>query len=125
MMHRAVAGVVLAMAFGSNHAGAQEAKRTAPVPRAKAVELYTAHCQICHGPDGKGTKLMKDSAFVARKWKHGTTVEQMQTTISNGVAGTMMLPFKGKLTAEEVAALAALVRSYDKTLKPARPVKTP
>lgn len=125
MSCRAVASgiVVLAMALGSIHAGAQDAKKaaTAPVPRAKAVELYTANCQICHGPEGKGTPLMKDSAFLKRKWKHGTTPEAMQETISNGVPGTMMLPFKGKFSPEEIAALAALVRSYDTTLKPVRP----
>jgi hypothetical protein len=30
-----------------------------------------------------------------------------------------MLPFKEKLKPEEITALAALVRSFDKTLKPA------
>jgi mono/diheme cytochrome c family protein len=40
-------------------------------------------------------------------------------TITNGVQGTMMLPFKDKLSAAEIAALASLVRSYDKKLKPA------
>jgi mono/diheme cytochrome c family protein len=111
--------------LGSILAEAQDTKKaaTAPVSRAKAIELYTAHCQICHGPEGKGTTLMKDSAFVGRKWKHGTTPEQMQATISNGVPATMMLPFKGKLTPEEIVALAALVRSYDKKLKPPAPVK--
>jgi len=34
------------------------------------------------------------------------------------VPGTPMLPFKGRLSPEEIAALASLVRSYDKTLKP-------
>jgi len=41
------------------------------------------------------------------------------TTITNGVPATLMLPFKDKLKPEEITALAALVRSYDKTLKPA------
>ena len=95
------------------------AAQAAPVPREKAVELYTANCQVCHGPSGAGTPLMKDSAFNGRKWKHGTTQAAMVKTITNGVQGTMMLPFKDKLTGEEIAALAALVRSYDKKLKPA------
>ena len=117
----AAASVVLAVILGSIHAGAQETKKPAVVPRAKAIELYTANCQICHGPAGKGTPLMKDSAFLKRKWKHGTTPEAMQETISNGVPGTMMLPFKGKMSPDEIAALASLVRSYDTALKPVRP----
>ena len=95
------------------------AAQPAPVSREKAVELYTATCQVCHGPEGKGSALMKGSAFVGRKWKHGTTQAAMVKTITNGVQGTMMLPFKDKLSAAEIAALASLVRSYDKKLKPA------
>jgi len=94
-------------------------KKEAAVPRAKAVELYTANCQICHGPDGKGTPVVQGSAFVGRSWKHGTTPKEIETTITNGVPSTLMLPFKGRLQPEEITALAALVRSFDKTLKPA------
>ena len=91
----------------------------AAVPRAKAVELYNANCAVCHGPDGKGTQVVQGSAFVGRAWKHGTTPKEIVTTITNGVPATLMLPFKEKLKPEEITALAALVRSYDKTLKPA------
>ena len=92
-----------------------------PVAREKAQELYVANCQACHGPEGKGSPLMKGSAFVNRPWKHGTTEAEMVKTISDGVKGTMMLPFKDKLKPEEVAGLAALVRSFDpKLTKPAK-----
>jgi cytochrome c oxidase cbb3-type subunit 3 len=91
------------------------------VSREKAVELYAANCQACHGPEGKGSPLMKGSAFVKRQWKHGTTEAEMVQTISEGVKGTMMLPFNDKLKPEEIAGLAALVRSFDPALtKPAK-----
>ena len=93
--------------------------KAAAVPRAKAVELYTTNCQICHGPEGKGTPVVQGSAFAGRKWKHGTTPKEIEATITNGVPATLMLPFKGRLKPEEITALAALVRSFDKTLKPA------
>jgi len=100
-------------------AAATAQSKAAAVPRAKAVELYTANCQVCHGPEGKGTPVVQGSAFVGRKWKHGTTPKEIQATITNGVPATLMLPFKEKLKPEEITALAALVRSYDTTLKPA------
>ena len=63
---------------------------------------------------------MKDLAFKDRgKWKHGSRPQDIVATITNGVPATAMLPFKGRLTPAEINALAALVRSFDKTLKPA------
>ena len=101
-------------------APAAQAGQDAPaVSREKAVELYTANCQVCHGPNGTGSALMKGSAFAGRAWKHGTTQAAVVKTITNGVQGTMMLPFKEKLSADEIAALASLVRSFDPKLKPA------
>ncbi len=90
-----------------------------PVPKERAVELYTANCQACHGPGGKGSPLMKGSAFIKRQWKHGTRQQDLVNTITDGVPGTMMLPFKDKLQPDEIAALAMLVRSFDKAVKPA------
>jgi mono/diheme cytochrome c family protein len=99
-----------------------QGKKEAAVPRAKAVELYAANCQICHGPDGAGTPLMKDLAFKNRgKWKHGSRPQDLVATITYGVPVTAMMPFKGRLTPGEIDALASLVRSFDKTLKPADP----
>lgn len=83
------------------------------VSRAKALELFTANCQPCHGPNGKGTPAFKDLAFVGRtKWKHGSTQANVVNTITNGAPGTAMLPFKGRLSPAEISALASLVRSF-------------
>ena len=101
-------------------AAAAQAAKGAPVTRARATELFAANCQICHGPGGTGTPLMKDLAFTNRgKWKHGSRLPDIVATITNGVPATAMLPFKGRLAPAEINALASLVRSFDKTLKPA------
>jgi len=89
------------------------------VPRAKALEIYAATCQPCHGPNGVAPEAMKQQSFAGRgTWKHGSRPPDIVKTITDGVPGTPMLPFKGRLSPEEIAALASLVRSYDKTLKP-------
>ena len=114
---------VLTIAAGAiGAAGLSAQAKPAVLTKAESVVLYNTHCQICHGAGGTGSPLMAGSAFVGRKWKHGTTPQAIVNTITNGVPQTAMLPFKGRLSPQEIAALATLVRSYDKKLKPV-PVK--
>ena len=80
------------------------------------ANLYRINCQMCHGPAGKA--MIPEMAFVGRKWKHGTKSADMAKIISEGVTGTPMLPFKSKLTAAQIRALARYVRAFDKTLPP-------
>jgi mono/diheme cytochrome c family protein len=78
-----------------------------------------ATCQPCHGPNGVAPEPLKQQSFAGRgTWKHGSRPQDIVKTITEGVPGTAMLPFKGRLQPDEIAALAALVRSFDKTLKP-------
>jgi mono/diheme cytochrome c family protein len=80
------------------------------------AELYEKNCQQCHGPGGKAPA--PEMSFVGRDWKHGTSTAAITKTITKGVEGTAMLPFEGRLTRSEIQALAKLVRSFDKRLKP-------
>lgn len=88
----------------------------APAPTEATKKLYTAQCQACHGPDGKSP--LEEMAFVDRAWKHGTKTEDLIKTITEGVPGTMMMPFKGRLTEEQIRDLARYVRSLDPKLPP-------
>lgn len=76
--------------------------------------LYRVNCQMCHGPGGKA--LIPEMAFVGRKWKNGTKSTDMAKVIAEGVVGTPMMPFKGKLTPAQIKALARHVRAFDTTL---------
>ena len=54
-------------------AAQKPAAKSAPVTRARAVELFATNCSVCHGPDGAGAPLSPDLAFKARAtWKHGS-----------------------------------------------------
>ena len=87
-----------------------------PTQSSDTANLYRINCQMCHGPLGKA--LIPEMAFVGRKWKHGTKSADMVKIITEGVKGTPMLPFKSKLTAVQIKALARYVRAFDKTLPP-------
>jgi mono/diheme cytochrome c family protein len=78
--------------------------------------LYRIHCQMCHGAEGKAP--IPEMAFVGREWKHGTKSVEMAKVIADGVVGTPMMPFKGKLTPAQITSLARHVRAFDKRLAP-------
>jgi mono/diheme cytochrome c family protein len=79
--------------------------------KANAIkDLYAAHCQMCHGLDGRPP--IAEMGFVGRKWKTKTTAASAEV-IRQGVPGTAMLAFEGKLTKKEILALARYVRGLD------------
>jgi mono/diheme cytochrome c family protein len=92
-------------------AHAQDAKSAAA-----AADTYKTRCAPCHLPDGNAP--MKEMNLADSEWKHGSRVADLVQVISEGVPGTAMLSFKAQLSEQEIAALAAYVRSFDKTLKP-------
>lgn len=85
-------------------------------PASEVARLYRLHCQMCHGANGKAP--IPEMAFFERAWKHGTSSAQMAKVIAEGVKGTAMMPFKGKLKPEQILELAKHVRAFDPKLKP-------
>jgi cytochrome c oxidase cbb3-type subunit 3 len=81
-----------------------------------AEELYKTNCAMCHMPDGNAA--IKQMNFADGEWKHGTSSKELATVITNGVPGTAMMPFKGRLSEKEILELAKYVRKFDKKLKP-------
>ncbi len=87
-----------------------------------AVErMFKAKCAACHGADGKAQtkqgEKMKIRDMTAAAWKKEFTTDKIKATILDGVTRDKdgvkqeMKPFKGKITDEQVAALADYVRS--------------
>jgi mono/diheme cytochrome c family protein len=113
------AAVALMTTIGirADHPEATVAPQAAPAQAAtESTKLYRLHCQMCHGANGKA--MIPEMALFERKWKHGTSSAQMAKVITEGVKGTPMMPFKGKLTPAQILALAKHVRAFDPTLKP-------
>jgi len=110
-------GAALAMALAVTATpAAQDAPAKAAAGKVDALELYQAKCQACHMADGN-SQLMPNMSFADGVWAHGSTLKEVQTTITNGVQGTAMVAFKEQLTPDEITALAKFVRKFDKKLK--------
>ena len=88
-------------------------------PSEATLEVYKVKCQACHMADGNSP--LEPLNFVDGTWKHGSSVKEIASVISEGVPGSAMLPFKGQIEPADVQALARYVRSFDK--KPLAPAK--
>ena len=118
--------LVVVAGASSSLALAQAAKKkgsakgaAGPVPTAAEVasaeEIYKTKCAVCHTPDGNSP--IPNMNFSDGEWRHGSSIKDVMQTITNGVQGTAMMPFKGQFSEGEIAALARKVRGFDKKLK--------
>lgn len=82
---------------------------------ADTLELYRSKCQSCHMVDGNSP--LEPLNFTDGNWKHGSKPDAVARVIADGVPGSAMLAFKSQLTKEQISALTAHVRSFDKSLK--------
>lgn len=95
---------------------------TANVRAADVKEVWEKNCASCHGKDGKGeTKAGKKAEvkdLTDTNYQGSFTDEQVIKQITEGMKDKSgkekMKPFADKLSAEEIKALAAYVRTFKK-----------
>jgi cytochrome c oxidase cbb3-type subunit 3 len=115
--------VALAVALVSTGAHAQDAAGAAKGAKVDGEALYKEKCVVCHQADGNSP--LPHMSFADGVWLHGSTVKEVQNTITNGVPGTAMMSWKAQgLTDEEITALAKYVRHFDKALDKGAKKKT-
>jgi cytochrome c6 len=89
----------------------------APATAADAKAMYAKRCAVCHGKDGApsptytklGVRSFRDEA-----WQKSVSDAQLEQSIREGRKGTVMVPFKDALSAEEIQALVKHVRELGK-----------
>ena len=83
------------------------------MPAAQAADgkaLYEGKCAMCHGKDGVAKPMAKGSANLNdAKWQEATKVEAIETVITAGKG--KMKGYKDKMSAEEIKAVAAYVKT--------------
>lgn len=91
--------------------------RAADAPAPDGQKLYETKCAACHGKDGVAKKMGEGSANLNDPtWQEATTPEAIATVILEGKSESKvkMPPAKGKLTTEEINAIAAYVKTLAK-----------
>lgn len=93
----AALAAVLAIAFAT------------PARAAEGATLYKQKCAACHGPDGKGQTKMGEKLGV----KDLTALKESEADIAKIIEDgkpPKMTPFKEKIPAEDIKALAKFVK---------------
>jgi cytochrome c6 len=75
---------------------------------ADAKTIYTTRCTVCHGADGKGTGPMGKKLGVKDLSATKLTAAEIEAMIAKGKG--KMVGFEGKLSHEEIKAVAAFVK---------------
>ncbi len=113
-----VIGAALGLVLAASTGAAQTPAATA-TPDGAA--LYRQHCKTCHGSTGTPPQRMLakykdlptlDSAFIAAR-----SDDSLVVVIRDGI-GRDMKPFKEKLTAQEIAAVAQFLRTLGASKAP-------
>ena len=101
-----------------------------PAKMVKGEQLYVRHCAVCHGDKGSGAVWTQSSLnppprnFTAAL-RDELTRERMITSVSYGRPGTAMMPFRSRLSDQEIATVVDYIRaSFLGTAVPA-PEQTP
>lgn len=76
----------------------------------RAAKLFADNCAACHGPDGKGTRIVGAPNLTDGVWLYGSTRADIRGQIENGRGGVMP-SWGGRLAPETIKSLAVYVHS--------------
>ncbi len=76
----------------------------------RATPLFADNCAACHGPAGRGNRTMGAPNLTDNEWEYGSTRDAIKDQIWNGHGGVMPT-WGGRLSPEEIKALAVYVHS--------------
>ncbi|HWB97763.1 MAG TPA: cytochrome c, partial [Bryobacteraceae bacterium] len=71
-------------------------------------ELFTRHCAICHAAAGEGSS---GPDLTSPSWQSGVSDADLARIIGQGAPGTAMPAFSGRLSAADITAVVAHLRT--------------
>lgn len=94
---------------------------TGAVPAAGKADgkaIFDSRCQFCHGPAGAGDTPMSsgypNANLTDATWARGGSVDEIAKSIGEGIPGTPMAGFNGRLSPEEIRTVSEYVKSLGK-----------
>ncbi len=93
-----------------------EAESGVPDPVSPGEKVYVENCRVCHGDEGNSSYWAKNGLnppprdFTSTETLSIFTRERMIDSVTNGRAGTGMIPFNTRLSEGEIAAVVSYIR---------------
>ncbi len=84
----------------------------------EGASVFKQKCSTCHGPDGRGLATVGTPNFTDPKEQASLTGEEIVETIKNGKKDTLMPAWAGKLSDQQISAVASYVRSLGSANRP-------
>lgn len=85
------------------------------------LALYEKNCKMCHGVDGTPpaamAKMLPTLPTLNAKFMESRSEDSVEKVLTNGTANGKMKGFKGKLTPEQIEAIAEYVKELAKAKK--------
>ncbi|HUZ45898.1 MAG TPA: c-type cytochrome [Terriglobia bacterium] len=79
--------------------------------KSEGASTFMEKCSMCHGLDGKGYEAIHTPNFTDPKWQAAHSDKELMSAIENGVKGTAMVSFQGKLSHEQMVDVLNYIRS--------------
>ncbi len=87
-----------------------------PINLETGRDIFFKHCKACHGDKGDGQTFAANvlnpppKNFTSEKSKKELTEVRMIQSVTDGRKGTAMMPWKSRLTADEIQAVVQYIR---------------
>ena len=94
-----------------------------PVDSETGRDIFFKHCKACHGNKGDGKTFAANvlnpppKNFTSEKTKQQLAEKRMIRSVTDGRKGTAMMPWKSRLTQEEIVAVVRYIRKNVMGLK--------
>jgi mono/diheme cytochrome c family protein len=90
----------------------ERAFATSPQQVAQGQALFDENCTTCHGKSGDGSGLPGAANFTDQAFMSAKAPQEFFTSITNGVAGSAMPAWGGKLNEDQIWALVDFVGTF-------------
>ena len=106
--------LVVALSHGGGKEPAEPDGRRVVDPSWSADEVWKGRCGACHKADGTGSASKHVTDLTSAAWQGKHSDADVRKSIEDGIGGTKMRAFKGKMSDEQLTGIVEKIRAMKK-----------